>query len=191
MENHPRQPADFGRSAQKANMAVEFPLIDVVLPDNVLVAAALLVPAPFGDLSTWRMYVQHDGAVLQEVQISSYSEAYDSVIIHLRSFAPPTKIDEIRTLVHSLNIEEYGDRYERNCTDLQSTVMAVNASGVTKRVFAYGAALLAHEGNSEMIGYVQLWNMVCELAPYEKIEYIPADENVARTRIREIFGPIP
>ncbi len=94
-------------------------------------------------------------------------------------------------MARAIGFFQFKDDYRAMDTDLQHTSITLNLDGKPKRVTAYGPHMLAHDGVKAMAGYMQLWNMLREIAPYRKTESHAASSEEARARIRSIFGPIP
>jgi hypothetical protein len=166
-----------------------FPQLDVDVTDQLLIGAALLAPAFCEDLSTWRMTVTRDGIIKQELSIAHRSEIYARVIVHLRSRAPADVLARIESAARAMRFNEFDNDYHASCTDLQHTSITLNLDGQPKRVAAYGAHMLAHEGNADMAGFCQLWDLLLEIAPYQSTDSYPAPEDQVLQRIRTIFGP--
>ncbi|MCS7471469.1 hypothetical protein NZK35_32885 [Stieleria sp. ICT_E10.1] len=163
--------------------------MDVDLSDQLLIGAALLAPAFCDDLSTWRMTITRDGVVNQELSVAHHTEIYASVIVHLRSVIPHDLLAKIEAEARSMCFHQFDDDYHATCTDLQHTSITLNLDARSKRVTAYGPHALAHEGNSDMIGYCRLWDMLLDLAPYQGTDSHPAPEDQVLSRIRAIYGP--
>ena len=100
-------------------------------------------------------------------------------------------IADIESTARSIAFSKFEDDYRATCTDLQQTSITVNLDNEPKRVTAYGPQMLAHDGNSDMIGYMRLWDILLDLAPYRRTESDAAPEDQVRRKIRTIFGPIP
>jgi hypothetical protein len=171
------------------SMESGFPQPDVDVTDKLLIGAALLAPAFCDDLSTWRMTISRDGIVNQELSVAHHGEIYERVIVHLRSFVPPDVLANIEAEAREIRFHDFDSDYHAECTDLQHTSITLNLDTRSKRVTAYGPQMLAHDGNSDMVGYCRLWNMLLEIAPYQGTDSHPAPEDQVLERIRTIFGP--
>ena len=170
-------------------MEFGFQNFDVAVTDQLLFGAALLSPGFCDDSSTWRMTISRDGVIHQELSVAHHSEFYERVIVHLRSFVSRDVLAKIEAEARAMRFQEFNDDYQATCTDLQYTSITLNFSAPSKRVTAYGPHMVAHSGNSDMIGYCRLWDMLVDLAPYRSTDSHPAPEDQVLKRIRSIFGP--
>jgi hypothetical protein len=165
-----------------------FPQPDVDPTPDMVIGAALLAPCFCEDLSTWRMAVNRDGTVIQELRPGHPSELYDPLCIHLRSFVGEDRLALIQSIAEEIGFDSLGNEYHAGCTDLEHTSITLNHRGQAKRVLAYGPHFLAHEGSKEMIGYVRLWDLLVEISPYQYTTATPLPDEDVRKKLRIIFG---
>jgi hypothetical protein len=148
-----------------------YPQPDIDFAPELVIGAALLAPGFSEDLSTWRMTIKSDGTALQELHPSPYSsDLYDRVVIHLRSWVNADRIALIQRIADEIGFGTFNDQFHADSTDLQTTSITVNQLGRPKRVVVYGPQQLAYEGDSRMIGYMRLWELMLEISPYRETE---------------------
>jgi hypothetical protein len=148
-----------------------------------ILGAALLYPRFGPSSANWRLMVNQDGLLRQEVQIWGYPE---DEFRHEEVQLPAGEVGEIVALAERLGFPNFRDSYE-DCqvSDQEGLWIAVRFADKLKTVQAYGPIEVAGAQNDrDMLGLLELWARIHRFAPFPSPYNHPEQllEGVAKLR---------
>ncbi len=135
-----------------------------------LVGAALLSPGFASDLSTWRLTINRDSLLSQEIRVANYEDSYRAQMRQESTRLPSDELMAIVALAERTGFRNFRDRYEHETMvvlDLPTLSISIRFGELIKTVEAYGPReIAAQENNQDMVRFVELWNHIHRYAPY-------------------------
>jgi hypothetical protein len=130
-----------------------------------LIAATVIFRAFFDDATTWRTTVRWDGSLMQEVWPGGDNWGQEW---RFTARVPPADLRALVAAINQVGFRRFRDKYEAwYVCDVARQSLAVRFGHEVKVVEAYGPAeIVEAEGDSDMVGFVQLWDLVHRHAPW-------------------------
>lgn len=138
----------------------------LMLPGAVI--GAEYGPGFSSDLSRWRLAIDDEGNLFQEIAIWQWTAEKGIVREHRREHVEIGQ-DTVLQLVlkaQEVGFQSYEDSYQRSITDQSTRTISVRFGEIDKTVCAYAADWLVREGNKDMVGFLELWDAIHACAPF-------------------------
>lgn len=155
---HPNQPL--------TDMPYPYPKPSHELSEQDIIGAALLSPGFAYDLSTWQLTISNNGLLSQRVRKSQPPNYFAEHIILQRQLSYE-QLGMLHELIDNIKFNDLDDEYSCAWTDQPHTRLVVRTDDFVKSVFSYGPHAAAYDGDAHMKRYVQLWDAIVELAPFD------------------------
>lgn len=136
------------------------------LSEQDIIGAALLSPGFAYDLSTWQLTISNNGLLSQTVR-NSQPPNYSAEQTTLQRQLSQGQLVMLQELTDSIRFNDLDDEYSCAWTDQPETRLVVRTGDFIKSVFSYGPHAAAYDGDAHMKRYVQLWDAIVELAPFD------------------------
>lgn len=162
---------------------------DVDITPDLFMGAALLIPSFQKDLSTWRLWVNNDGTLVQELAPAfSCDHIYKQVTVRLESKLDTESLSVLRGLVEEIGFFELHDEYHGGVTDLEWMSITAIVDNEVKRVVVSAAGYLINvEKKSEIAGYLKLWDLLTYLSPFRGTTAISLPDDEATRRLKMLM----
>jgi hypothetical protein len=135
-------------------------LDDETMPRDALLAAALLFPGNVGDLSTWRLAINANGGMCQEIDTAGRSRTVEARV-------SAEDLAAILAVVERIKFLRFRPHYSAG-TDCDTRAISVRISGFAKRVEADTPGIIASarhglvnsQDAQDMRGFMELWERI-------------------------------
>jgi hypothetical protein len=136
----------------------------------------------FSDVLTyWRVFLQTNRWLRQEVVVYDHASEYHNQVLRFRARLSRTQVRELWEIVERIGFRDFDRAYtHRNIsvTDRPTYRITVRFRDRIKEVEAYDLPGLAGgERQPDMVGFAELWEAITRHAPYGKV---PLSEGVPR-----------
>lgn len=138
----------------------------LMLPGAVI--GAVYGPGFSEDLSSWRLVIDDEGNLFQEIDVWQWTTESVHIQEHRREHVVigPDAVLQLLLEAQRLEFTSYDDSYDPSITDQPDRIISVRFGEIDKTVHAYAAFGLAAEGNRDMIGFLELWEAIHRYAPF-------------------------
>jgi hypothetical protein len=142
----------------------------LMLPGAVI--GAWYRPGFSHDLSGWRLVVDDEGNLFQDVNVLQWSPERGRVQERRQEHVEigPDAVPQLLIEAQEMGFSSYESSYDLHVTDQESYILSIRFGEIDKTVEAYGAQWLAREGNQDMIGFLKLWRSLHRHAPFPPSE---------------------
>ena len=135
-----------------------------MLPGAVI--GATFAPGFTEDLSSWRLVIDDEGNLFQDIKVSTHENQWQGEQRQEYFFIGQDKVIQLLLTAEEVGFMSYKDSYDISVTDQALHVLSIRFGECEKTVTAYGAAWLAYEGDADMKGFLELWKAVHQYAPF-------------------------
>jgi hypothetical protein len=138
----------------------------LMLPGAVI--GATFHPGFSEDLSHWRLAIDEDGNLFQDIKVWRWTKE-SGIIQEERQEQVQIGVEVVLELLlkaEQLGFHSYQHSYNSNVDDLPSYLISVRFGDADTTVNAHGAGWLVREGNVDMKGFAELWNQIHQYAPF-------------------------
>jgi hypothetical protein len=131
----------------------------VMLPGAVI--GATYRPDGFYDLASWRLVIDDEGNLLQEIA-TAWQGTLRQEQVHIGQDA----VLELLLQAESLGFYKFLPSYQAGISNRGRYFISIRFGELDVSVDAYGADWMATEEHDEMKRFMQLWNAIHQFAPF-------------------------
>lgn len=146
-----------------------------------VIAAGQILPGFSDDLSTWRIVINRDGRLRQQIDLATSENNYREESAQKTALIAPEDVQAILAVANEIGFHNFNEYYEHefdSVTDLQTCSITIRFGDEVKTVEAYGPDDIAREeNNQDMVGFMRLWELIHRHAPYPGGENCLQDNN--------------
>ena len=136
------------------------------LPLNGLILAEFR-PGFASDLSSWRLWIDSGGVLIQVADLCIHSEngIYESKLLYRGEIGADAVLD-LLIRAEAMGFADFEPGYTASVTDMPDYRLVIRLGDEPKEVRAYGPHVLALEGDTAMQGFMELWGAIHQYAAY-------------------------
>ena len=110
------------------------------MAEDDVISAAIVSPGFWEDLSTWRVTINRDGGLRQEIRLCTGANGYKDELRREASQVPVDELAAILATAERIGFKDFRDHYEPedDVTDLGTFSISLRVDGEYKTVEAYG-----------------------------------------------------
>jgi hypothetical protein len=137
------------------------------MSDREVVGAALLDPG-FGAYNVvWRLTVDREGLMRQEVRTWNYQKSPRDEFLYGDAMLDTRELAAVVSVAERVGFRNLSEAYEDyKVTDQETLWLAVRFGTHLKTVQAYAPVWLAAREKQEMIAFLELWGSIHRFAPF-------------------------
>ncbi len=138
----------------------------LMLPGAVI--GAVYGPGFSYDLSAWRLVIDEEGNLFQEIDVSQWTAENVHIREHRREHVVigPEAVLQLLLEAQRLEFSSCKDSYDHSITDQESRLISIRFGEIDKTVRMYAAGWLAMAGNKDIVNLLELWEAIHRYAPF-------------------------
>ena len=120
------------------------------------------------DLTTWRLTIDSNGKLTQNVKLWQYTARRKIVTgqMALETEIEAATLVEIWKVAQKMEFEALPRQMQASMTDLDSRILRFFRDETATEIQAYGAGILAHGGSEKARRFLTIWDAVTSCAPF-------------------------